>query len=332
MIAGVKRAAFALTLVTLAACGVDPQAAGNGPDKVFVCKYVDVPGEGERLQTGQNPISVSVNAIPVSPVTIGTEFADQHGRSLVIAFDVGQPEPSPEDCPPPNPPPPPPATTTTTTAVTTSTSTTTTTDAPTTTGTAATTTTAAPTTTSSSPTSTTSTVPGVTTTTSSPPPPPPAPTTTAPGLTVNFLTPICDGDVPYLSYSAAFGAATRVARITFVNPSGPDFTYTDLPLAGRVLWPGAVVGADGEPLDWPGWTELPDGTWVEGDEWDWVRPSVTVELEINPVATASIGYPPSTPQCATNPPQPPGAPPAPPRVPPAPPAPPTTIPGLPRTR
>ena len=33
--------------------------------KVFVCKYVGKPGDDERLQTGQNPISVSVNAIPL---------------------------------------------------------------------------------------------------------------------------------------------------------------------------------------------------------------------------------------------------------------------------
>lgn len=167
-------------------------------------------------------------------------------------------------------------------------------------------------------------MPGVTTTSS-----PPAPTTTTPGLTVDFLTPICDGDVPYLTYSARFGSATVVQRITFVNPAGPDVSYTNLPLAGRVLWPGAVIDAAGEPLDWPGWTELPDGTWVQGDEFDWVRPSVTVELEINPVTTAVIGYPPSTPQCATNPP--PNAPPVPPRVTP-PPGTTTTVPGLPRTQ
>jgi hypothetical protein len=121
-------------------------------------------------------------------------------------------------------------------------------------------------------------------------------------LTVDFLEPVCDGDVPYLSYSASFGSATRVSSITFVNPSGPDFVYTDLPLGGRVLWPGAEVSASGEPLDWPGWTEVSPGVWVEGDEWDWVRPNVTVILSINPSQTAEIGYPPATPLCSANPP------------------------------
>ena len=56
----------------------------------------------ERLQTGDNPISVSVNAIPLGNVQIGSEFADAQGRSVVIAFDVGQPEPDVSECPPPS--------------------------------------------------------------------------------------------------------------------------------------------------------------------------------------------------------------------------------------
>lgn len=72
-------------------------------DKVFVCKYVGKPGVDERLQTGNNPISVSVNAIPLKPVKIGSEFADKQGRSVVIAWDMekgdGQrDEPTIEDC------------------------------------------------------------------------------------------------------------------------------------------------------------------------------------------------------------------------------------------
>src|SRR4029078_2879368 len=38
--------------------------SGAEKGKVFVCKYVGTPGADERLQTGDNPISVSVNAIP----------------------------------------------------------------------------------------------------------------------------------------------------------------------------------------------------------------------------------------------------------------------------
>lgn len=80
-----------LALMASAAGAFPLHAEAN--DKVFVCKYVGTPGDNETLQTGQNPISVSVNAIPVG-ASIGAYFADAQGRSLVIAFDTGQPEPS----------------------------------------------------------------------------------------------------------------------------------------------------------------------------------------------------------------------------------------------
>jgi hypothetical protein len=113
--------------------------------KWFVCKYETTPGGGERLQTGQNPISVSENAFPagVTPA-VGVEFNDAQGRSLIIAADVGQPEPDVSVCPPPNG------------------GTTTTTGAPTTSGP---TTTAAPTTTTQPGSTTTTTAGGTTTTT-----------------------------------------------------------------------------------------------------------------------------------------------------------------------
>jgi len=44
---------------------------------------------------------VSVNSIR-GPIVIGAFFADAQGRSVVIAFDVGQPEPSLDKCPPPD--------------------------------------------------------------------------------------------------------------------------------------------------------------------------------------------------------------------------------------
>ncbi len=85
------------------------------PEKVFVCKYVGTPDVDERLQTGNNPIEVSVNAIPIytgQPASdlIGQEFADAQGRSIVIAVSPvrggGQgDEPTIEDCPAPDGPP-----------------------------------------------------------------------------------------------------------------------------------------------------------------------------------------------------------------------------------
>jgi hypothetical protein len=71
------------------------------PRKVFVCKYVGKPGVDERLQTGQNPISVSVNSLTNGPIAIGARFEDAQGASVVIAFDTGQPEPDVSQCPTP---------------------------------------------------------------------------------------------------------------------------------------------------------------------------------------------------------------------------------------
>ena len=79
-----------------------PAVAGETlPKKVYVCKYTVTPGEGEVLQSGQNPIEVSVNALPpgftgVFPFT----FADAQGKSIAIGpADEGDPVLTVEDCP-----------------------------------------------------------------------------------------------------------------------------------------------------------------------------------------------------------------------------------------
>ncbi|WP_068203714.1 LPXTG cell wall anchor domain-containing protein [Isoptericola dokdonensis] len=124
-----------------------------------------------------------------------------------------------------------------------------------------------------------------------------------PVLTVDVLEPICDGDVPYLRYAVDvenLEDPPDTVDITWVNPEGDDVVQAGLPLTGRVLWPGAEVGPEGEALDWPGWSFV-DGEWVVGDEFDWVRPSVSLEFEVNPTATATVGYPEASPACATPP-------------------------------
>lgn len=121
-------------------------------------------------------------------------------------------------------------------------------------------------------------------------------------LRVVTKSPICDNDVPKLRYAVeAIGSPNTTVTITWVNPSGADVVQSDLPLSGTVLWPGAVE-ENGVGVDWPGWRQLADGTWVEGDEFDWVRPSVQVKFQVNPEATVTVAYPPSSPQCLTNPP------------------------------
>ena len=121
-------------------------------------------------------------------------------------------------------------------------------------------------------------------------------------LVVLEMTPLCRNDVPYLKYALKpEGTPKLTASITFGNPAGQHVTYTDLPLSGEILWPGAVVGADGKAADWPGW-RLVNGEWVQGDEFSWARPSVQVLFQVNPEAQLVATYPPATVGCSPNPP------------------------------
>ncbi|RXR27020.1 peptidase [Oerskovia turbata] len=128
------------------------------------------------------------------------------------------------------------------------------------------------------------------------------PTTPPPTIELTVLQPVCDGDVPYLEYDVdVTGTPNDTVTITWLNPSGANVVQAGLPLSGRVLWPGATVDAAGNPTGWPGWV-FEDGEWVEGGTFGWVRPTVDVLFQVNPEATVTVDYPPSTPSCATNPP------------------------------
>lgn len=188
-------AALTLALVGLTACGAQQATGGPGgpdPQKVWVCKYVGTPFVNERLQTGNNPISVSVNAIPLPDVQIGSEFADRQGRSVVIAFDTGQDRPDRGECPPPT-------GTTTTTADDGGSTTTTTDDGATTTTTddsgTTTTTDGSTTTTDDGGATTTTDAPTAPVTTTTTPGTPSATTTTAPTVTP-AATPSTLDDLP----------------------------------------------------------------------------------------------------------------------------------------
>ena len=78
-----------------AVIGISRLANASPAPKFFVCKYVGKPGVDETLQTGNNPISVSGNALPEG-TEVGDSFADAQGRSYVVALDSGQDEP---ECP-----------------------------------------------------------------------------------------------------------------------------------------------------------------------------------------------------------------------------------------
>lgn len=77
-------------------------AAQDGPPKkVVVCKYVGTPNVDERLQTGQNPIVVSVNALKGFTGTFPFEFADAQGRSIAIRYAVSAQDGDIAECPAP---------------------------------------------------------------------------------------------------------------------------------------------------------------------------------------------------------------------------------------
>ncbi|MHA7133632.1 peptidase [Oerskovia turbata] len=127
-------------------------------------------------------------------------------------------------------------------------------------------------------------------------------TTPPPTIALTVLQPVCDGDVPYLVYDVdVTGTPNDTVTITWLNPSGANVVQAGLPLSGRVLWPGATVDAQGNPTGWPGWV-FENGEWVEGGPFTWVRPSVDVLFQVNPETTVSVSYPPSSPNCNTNPP------------------------------
>ena len=132
--------------------------------------------------------------------------------------------------------------------------------------------------------------------------PPPEPLCNPnPGM-VFVATPICINDTPYIDYEAqVFGiAAANGATIRFTNTSTGEVVQelTDQPLSGRLLWPGAVVDASGETIDWPGW-EFVNGEWVEVD--DGLRPEIDLTVEVNPTSTVRVDYPPPQPLCNPNP-------------------------------
>lgn len=112
----------------------------------------------------------------------------------------------------------------------------------------------------------------------------------------------CPQAAPTLSYGVLSAGASAV-RLTWVNPNGPDVVVENLPLSGSVLWPGTVVDPSGVVRDWPGWTQAPNHLWVPGDEFDWTRPSVEVQLQAMAPANAAVtsttlAYPQTVPACA----------------------------------
>ncbi|WP_068845941.1 gliding motility-associated C-terminal domain-containing protein [Flavobacterium chilense] len=128
-------------------------------------------------------------------------------------------------------------------------------------------------------------------------------TIVAPVMTVT-ATAICVNDVPYVDYVVTpvnFTPANGVT-ISWANSSNTVITtMNDLPLSGRIIWPGAVVDGNGKGIDWPGWI-FQNNKWVQGpDGFETLRPSVNLIISLNPTETITLNYPPSDPYCTSRP-------------------------------
>nr|WP_315262573.1 gliding motility-associated C-terminal domain-containing protein [uncultured Flavobacterium sp.] len=124
-----------------------------------------------------------------------------------------------------------------------------------------------------------------------------------PTMTVAGET-ICINDAPYFSYTAAANNFTPVHGLTLTwadSNNNVIATMTNLPLNGRVLWPGTVVDDNGNGIDWPGWI-LTDNKWIEGaDGFENLRPTAYITFTLNPSQTITANYPPSNPRCTSRP-------------------------------
>lgn len=131
-------------------------------------------------------------------------------------------------------------------------------------------------------------------------PPSTPPTTEGSTIDVSAFSPVCVNDVPYIQYSivpvgfSSSGPATLT--ISDINGNVVS-TLTVQSLSGQILYPGAAVDADGNGIDWPGWA-LVDGVYVPDSSDEVLREGLSIEVEVNPTATATVTYPPATSACA----------------------------------
>ncbi|PKB18923.1 gliding motility-associated C-terminal domain-containing protein [Flavobacterium sp. 5] len=125
----------------------------------------------------------------------------------------------------------------------------------------------------------------------------------APTMTITGEA-ICINDVPYLSYTATANNFTPVNGLTLTwtdSNNNVIATMNNLPLNGKVPWPGAVVDENGNGIDWPGWV-LENGKWIESaDGFEGLKPTASVTFTLNPSQTIIVNYPPSDPRCTSRP-------------------------------
>jgi hypothetical protein len=112
---------------------------------------------------------------------------------------------------------------------------------------------------------------------------------TAPSVGALTQGPVCDGNVPYLSYDVDVSDDPSATSfdVTWTSLDGTHSqTEKNIPgtvsgghFTGRILWLGAAESG-GQATGWPGWV-FKNGTWEEGGQYTWVRPTVRVTYTVH---------------------------------------------------
>lgn len=116
----------------------------------------------------------------------------------------------------------------------------------------------------------------------------------------------CEKNAPWLQYvvTPSFDASGQTIKVEWLNAADEIVkTETNLPLSGRLLYPGAAVNADSEGIAWPGWRKV-------GMVWQRIADTnasirelgAKVRITLNPTKTVDIFYPISSQTCKTEPP------------------------------
>jgi uncharacterized repeat protein (TIGR01451 family) len=110
----------------------------------------------------------------------------------------------------------------------------------------------------------------------------------------------CSGTVPVVTYDIHLTNVDLIAHptVTFewLNANGDVIRTDTVPAAetmhGTHVWPGVVLDADGNVIDWPGWS-LVNGHWVE-DSTDLgadLRPTAVLHVSAAPYSYFTVDYP-----------------------------------------
>lgn len=130
---------------------------------------------------------------------------------------------------------------------------------------------------------------------------PPAPT-----ISIEAVTPVCQKDAPWIDVTLHGDSVLNghAGTLSFVDVNGVTVATHPITFNSgetlRFIYPGASVDAAGNPTDWPGWV-FEHGAWVVDPTDAYLKEGLTVIVEVNPTASASVSYPQPTEACGPHP-------------------------------